>query len=82
MERPQNNNQLDAMLKVVGSKLGMSPEALRSDLQAGKFDQALASMSQQDAAKFQQVLANPQKLNQIMNTKQAKALYEKLTKGS
>lgn len=82
MERPQNNAQLDAMLKVVGSKLGMSPETLRSDLQAGKFDQALAGMSQQDAAKFQQVLANPQKLNQIMNTKQAKALYEKLTKGS
>lgn len=80
MEKPQNNAQLQAMLEVVGKKLGMSPESLRQELEAGKFDRALAGMSQQDAAKFQQVLANPQKLNQMMNSKQAKALYEKLTR--
>lgn len=80
MERPVNNPQLQAMLQVVGQKLGMSPEALRQELEAGKFDRAIAGMSQQDAAKFQQVLANPQKLNQMMNSKQAKALYEKLTR--
>lgn len=81
MERPVNNPQLQAMLQVVGQKLGMSPDVLRQELEAGKFDRAIAGMNQQDAAKFQQVLANPQKLNQMMNSKQAKALYEKLTKG-
>lgn len=81
MERPVNNPQLQAMLQVVGQKLGMSPDALRQELEAGKFDRAIAGMTQQDAAKFQQVLANPQKLNQMMNSKQAKALYEKLTRG-
>ena len=81
MEKPQNSPQLQSMLEVVGKKLGMSPEALRQDLEAGKFDKALAGMNRQDAAKFQQVLANPQKLNQMMNSRQAKALYEKLTRG-
>lgn len=75
-----NNQQLQALLQVVSSKLGMQPETLRAELEAGKFDSAIAGMSPQDAAKFQQVLANPQKLNQMMNSKQARALYEKLTK--
>lgn len=81
MEKPQNSPQLQSMLEVVGKKLGMSPETLRQELEAGKFDKALAGMNRQDAAKFQQVLANPQKLNQMMNSRQAKALYEKLTRG-
>ena len=80
MQEIGNNAQLQALLQVVGGKLGMQPEALRQELEAGKFDKAIAGMSQQDAAKFRQVLANPQKLNQMMNSKQARALYEKRTK--
>lgn len=82
MERPKNSPQLQAMLKVVGEKLGMPPEVLRQQLESGKFDQAIAGMQPQDAAKFRQALANPQKLNQMLGSRQAKALYEKLTKGS
>ena len=82
MERPKNSPQLQAMLKIVGEKLGMPPEVLRQQLESGKFDQAIAGMQPQDAAKFKQALANPQKLNQMLGSKQARALYEKLTKGS
>lgn len=79
MEKPQNNAQLNQMLDVVSKKLGVPADRLRQELEAGKFDQALAGMNAQDAAKFKQVLANPQKLDQIMNSRQAKALYAKLT---
>ena len=79
MEKPKNNAQLQAMLNVVSSKLGIPAETLRQELEAGKFDRVIAGMSPQNAAKFKQVLANPEKLNQMMNSKQAKALYEKLT---
>ncbi|MBR6718672.1 MAG: hypothetical protein IKI77_10090 [Oscillospiraceae bacterium] len=79
MEKPKNNAQLQAMLNVVSSKLGIPAETLRQELEAGKFDRAIAGMSPQNAAKFKQVLANPEKINQMMNSKQAKALYEKLT---
>ncbi|MBP0967269.1 MAG: hypothetical protein J5722_06530 [Oscillospiraceae bacterium] len=79
MEKPKNNAQLTALLNTVGSKLGMSPEQLRKELEAGKFDRALAGMDEKSAAKFRQVLADPKKLDQIMSSRQAKALYEKLT---
>ena len=79
MEKPKNNAQLTALLNTVGSKLGMSPEQLRKELEAGKFDRALAGMDEKSAAKFRQVLADPKKLDQIMSSRQAKAFYEKLT---
>ena len=82
MERPKNSPQLQAMLKVIGEKLGMPPEVIGQQLESGKFDQAIAGMQPQDAAKFKQALANPQKLYQMLGGKQAKALYEKLIKGS
>lgn len=80
MEKPKNSPQLQALLKVVSGKLGIPAETLQSELEAGRYDQALAAMRPQDAAAFQQVLANPQRLSQIMSTKQARALYEKLTR--
>ncbi len=82
MERPQNNAQLQAMLEIVGKKLNMPPDTLRQQLESGQFDRAIAGMNPQDATKFQQALSNPSKLNQILSSKQAKALYEKLTKGN
>ncbi len=79
MQRPNPNSQVDALLKVVSGKLGIPAETLKQELEAGTFDKALAGMKPQEAAMFQQLLANPQRLNQVMSSKQAKALYEKLT---
>ena len=79
MEKPKNTPQLQALLQTVSKKLGVPAETLQADLEAGRFDKAIASMSPQDAAAFRQVLNNPQRLNQIMNSKQARALYQKLT---
>ncbi len=77
-QRPKDSPQLDALLKVVSGKLGVPAETLKAELKAGKFDAALAGMKPKDAAAFQQLLANPQRLQQMMNSQQAKALYEKL----
>lgn len=82
MERPQNSAQLQSMLEIVGKKLGIPPATLQQQFEAGQFDSAIASMNPQDAAKFRQVLSNPTKLNQMLSSKQARALYEKLTKGN
>lgn len=80
MEKPKNSPQLQALLKTVSAKLGVPAETLRQELEAGKFDSAIAAMKPQEAAAFQQVLSDPQKVSKIMSSKQAKALYEKLTK--
>ena len=80
MEKPKNSAQLNALLNALSGKLGMPTEQLLQELESGKFDRAIAGMDQKSAAKLKQVLADPQKLDQLMNSRQAKALYEKLTR--
>ena len=55
-------------------------ETLRQELAAGKFDSAFAGLRPQEQAAFRQVLGDPKKLDQIMNSRQARALYDRLTK--
>ena len=72
---------LNGLLQTVSRKLSIPPEQLRQELEAGKFDNALKNMSPAEANKFQQVVKNPQMIDKIMSTPQAKALYQKLTGG-
>lgn len=80
MEKPKQSAQLEALLSAVSGKLGVPAETLRTQLESGKFDAAIAGMNAREQSMFQQVLADPQRLSKIMSSKQAKALYEKLTK--
>lgn len=72
---------LNGLLQVVSQKLGMPPEQLRRELEQGKFDNALKNMNTAEAARFSQAIQNPQMVEKLMSTPQAKALYEKLTGG-
>ncbi len=80
-----NNNfdtkKLTGLLNAVSRKIGVPPEQLRSELEAGKFDSALAAMNKNEAARFQQAVNNPGIVEKMMSTPQAKALYEKLSGG-
>lgn len=76
-----DSQKLNSLLQVVSGKLGVPPEQLRRDLEQGKFDSAIAGMNANEAAKFQQAVQNPQMVEKLMSTPQAKALYEKLTGG-
>ena len=71
-----DQKKLESLLQAVSQKLGMPPE-----LAAGKFDAAMKSMNQAEAAKFSQALQNPQMVERLMSTPQAQALYKKLTGG-
>lgn len=76
-----DDQKLNGLLQVVSSKLGVPPEQLRKELEQGKFDHAISGMTPNDAAKFRQAVQNPQMVEKLMSTPQAKALYEKLTGG-
>ncbi len=76
-----NIQNLSGLLQVVSQKLGVPPEQLRKELEAGKFDSAIKNMTPAEAGKFQQAVKNPQMLDKIMSTPQAKALYQKLSGG-
>lgn len=72
-------NQLNGLLNAVSKKIGVPPEQLKKELEAGKFDSALSSMSKSDAEKFKMAVNNPKVIEKMMSTPQAKALYEKLS---
>ena len=74
-------DKLSGLLNVVSKKIGVPAATLRSELEAGKFDSALSAMSGSDAAKFRQAVNNPQLVETMMSTPQAKALYKKLSGG-
>lgn len=73
--------KLEPLLKSVSQKLGMPPEKLRAELEAGKFDSAMSHMNQADAAKFKQAMQNPKLVEKLMSSQQAQALYQKLSGG-
>lgn len=73
--------KLNGLLQAVSKKLGVPPEQLKSELEQGKFDSAIAGMDSTQAATFRQAVQNPQMVEKLMTTPQAKALYEKLTGG-
>ncbi|MBQ8297369.1 MAG: hypothetical protein IJX77_06265 [Ruminococcus sp.] len=70
---------LNGLLEVVSKKIGVPPEKLKNDLEAGKFDSAISAMNKNDAAMFQQAIKNPKLVEKLMSTPQAKAIYKKLT---
>ena len=76
-----DTKKADGLLKAVSKKIGVPPETLKQQLEQGKFDSALNSMNQSDAAKFQQVMNNPKLMEKFMSTPQVQALYNKLTGG-
>ena len=73
------SDNAEPLLKAVSSKLGIPPEDLRAQLEAGKFDSALQHMNPGKAARFQQVIQNPKMIEKLMSSAQAQALYKKLT---
>ncbi len=79
-----NGNNIDpkkinGLLEAVSKKIGVPPDKLKKELEAGKFDSAISAMNKNDAAKFQQAVNNPKLVEKMMSTPQAKALYKKLS---
>ena len=76
-----NPKNLDALLKVVSTKLNVPADVLKSQLENGQFDSAINNMNNDEAMKFRQVMNNPKLAEKIMTTPQAQELYRKLTGG-
>ncbi|MDE6087477.1 MAG: hypothetical protein K2G25_03740 [Oscillospiraceae bacterium] len=77
----QNPENLNGLLQAVSRKLGVPAQQLEQELKSGKFDNAIKNMNPAEAAKFQQAIKNPQMVEKLMSTPQAKALYQNLTGG-
>jgi hypothetical protein len=75
-----SEKDINTLLELAGKKLNMKPEDLKKELDSGKFDNALKQMSPGDAKKAQTILKNPKLAEQMISSKQAQELYNKLKK--
>lgn len=67
-----SQNQLDAMLKMAGSRLGVSPEALKQQLQSGKLPQGVSNTM------VSQYLSDPKKLESLLSSPQARQFLQNM----
>ncbi len=79
MKNNIDTKKMSVLLNVVSKKIGVPSEKLKKEFEEGKYDSAISAMSPNDAAKFQQAINNPQIVEKIMSSPQAKAIYEKLS---
>ncbi len=69
----------EAMLKLVGGKLGISPTELKSQLESGNLQSTLGKMNPDQAKKFNSIIGNQKTMEQFINSPQAQALIKKLS---
>ena len=73
-------DQLQALLQYASKMLGTSPENLVNSVNKSGPDAITSKLSGADAAKFQAVLRDKDKLEQLMSSPQAQQLLSKLLK--
>ncbi len=73
-----NNEQLKNILGAVSGKLGVTPEELQSALKSGKLEAATKNMDKKQQQKLASLMNDKSKLEKLINSPQAKLLYEKL----
>lgn len=80
MERSSSkDSQLNSLLSALSGKIGVSPEELKKAAGTGRTDMLLKNMNASDRSRFESVLNNREKMEKLMQSPQAKALYEKLS---
>ena len=66
--------QLDLLLKLAGQQLHIDPQVLRCQLEQGDFSSLQANMDSQSATRLNALLADPQKLQQVLSKTDLSAL--------
>lgn len=74
-----NNNNMDNLLKLLSSRMGVSPDKLQQSAQNNNLADLLKSMDKTQAEKLQQILNDKDKTNKLLNSPQAQALIKKLS---
>ena len=76
-----NQNQINFILNELSKQIGANPNQLQKDLKSGNINGILNNLPQNEAKKINDILSSPKALNDLLNTKEAKNLMEKLNGG-
>ncbi len=76
----KNDNSLNDLINQAGKKTGLNPDNLKQSIDNGKLDNLVSKMKPEDAARFKEILNNPQLAQQMLNSPQAQMLIKKFMK--
>lgn len=72
------NSSMEKMIQLASSKLGVSPEKLKSTLESGNLDDMLGSMRKEDADKLKKIIQDPSARNKLLNSPDAAKIIKKM----
>lgn len=72
--------QLQALLQFASKKLGSSPDQLAKTVESGGVESLASRLAPADAAKFQALVRDKNKLEELLNSPQAQQLIQSLLK--
>ncbi len=74
-----NNNELNGLINNFINKNGFTKQQTMSDKNKAKAEQMLKNLNDKQAEQLKNVLADPKKSQEILNSPAAKALMKKLS---
>ncbi|MEG1448662.1 MAG: hypothetical protein RR048_04020 [Oscillospiraceae bacterium] len=76
-----NQDKLNDLLKFASKKLGTSEENLKNLSNNGNIENTVKNLKGVDMNKFNSIMNDPKKLEDVLNSPQAKNLLSKLMEG-
>lgn len=72
------NSSMEKMIQLASSKLGVSPEKLRSTLESGNIEDMLGSMRREDADKLKKIMKDPSAKEKLLSSPEAAKIIKKM----
>ena len=72
------NSSMEKMIQLASSKLGMSPEKLKSTLENGNVEDMLGSMRKEDADKLKKLMQDPAARKKMLSSPEAAQIIKKM----
>ena len=72
------NSSMEKMIQLASSKLGVSPEKLKSTLEGGNIEDMLGSMRKEDADKLKNLMNDPNAKKKLLSSPEAAKIIKKM----
>ena len=72
------NSNMEKMIQLASSKLGVSPEKLKNTLESGNLEDMLGSMRKEDADKLKKIMQDPSARKKLLSSPDAAKIIKKM----
>ncbi|MBE6905755.1 hypothetical protein [Marasmitruncus massiliensis] len=76
-----SQNQLDALIRLAGRKMGTDPQKLKQQMESGQMDSVLKNLNANQQAQFKNLVNNPAAVQQLIENPNMQTLLKNLMGG-